>query len=146
MARRGKHQRPRRLSASDLAALGRCEQQAMFRHHNRVERVDPVLAAARRRGDFEHARRNRSVTAKRSRRGPCFIASAVYGGNAWQTETLRAWRDRSLLRNQMGRAFVHVYYRLSPPVANALARRPWAVRLVRVLLDRLVQHVARRIA
>lgn len=144
MTSRGK--RPRRLSASNLAALGRCEQQAMFRHHGRAERMDPALAAARRRGDLEHTRRHRAVTAGRSRRGPCFIATAVYGGEAWQTETLRKWRDRSLMPCRAGRALVRAYYRLSPTVVIALTRRPWAVRLVRVLLDRLVHHVARRMA
>jgi hypothetical protein len=116
----------------------------MFHYHNRAERVDPALAAARRRGDLEHARRHRAVTAERFRRGPCFIATAVYGRDAWQTETLRDWRNHSLMPSRAGRALMHTYYQLSPPVANALARRPWAARLVRVLLDRLVRHLPRR--
>jgi len=140
------NRRQRRVSASDLAALGRCERQAMFRFHKRPERVDAVVKAARKRGEAEHDRRYRDVVSGRSapaghRRGPCFIATAVYGGDAWQTERLRDWRDRSLLECLWGRAFVAVYYRVSPPIAAWLAHRPGATRLVRRLLDGLVRRL-----
>jgi len=55
----------------------------------------------------------------------CFVATAAYGsGMAPEVNTLRFFRDRFLMRNPAGRAFVSVYYRLSPPLAAAIARSP----------------------
>ncbi|MBF8259756.1 MAG: hypothetical protein HW377_2130, partial [Actinobacteria bacterium] len=55
----------------------------------------------------------------------CFIATAAYG-SAMDPEvrTLRRFRDAWLLTNPGGRAFTSVYYRMSPPLAEWIARRP----------------------
>jgi len=55
----------------------------------------------------------------------CFVATAAYGsGMAPEVGTLRLFRDRFLTGNPAGRAFVSVYYRLSPPLAAVIARSP----------------------
>jgi hypothetical protein len=65
----------------------------------------------------------------------CFIATAAFGSKqAWQVELLREFRDQVLLKSAVGKTFVEFYYRHSPPVANAIEKRPWAKSIVRAAL------------
>lgn len=62
----------------------------------------------------------------------CFVATAAWG-DAWHDEvmTLRQFRDRHLLTNTAGRAFVKWYYDRSPPMARFIETRPAARAAVR---------------
>lgn len=67
--------------------------------------------------------------------GPCFIATAAYGTPlAAEIDVLREFRDESLLSGPLGTAFVDAYYRLSPPLADAVAQSPALAALVRAAL------------
>jgi hypothetical protein len=62
----------------------------------------------------------------------CFIATAAYGTPvASEVSILCEFRDRYLLTNRVGSAFVRAYYRLSPAVARFVGSRPPAKKLVR---------------
>jgi hypothetical protein len=69
----------------------------------------------------------------------CFIATAAYGFySAPQVRVLRDFRDQYLLTNLPGRAFVHWYYRHSPPAAHYISNHPGWKALVRAALLPLV--------
>jgi hypothetical protein len=73
----------------------------------------------------------------------CFIATAAYGYyTAPQVQALRDFRDRFLLTNGPGRAFVGWYYHTSPPVADLIRAHPAARTTVRVALYPVVQFAA----
>ncbi|MGH8747067.1 MAG: CFI-box-CTERM domain-containing protein [Burkholderiales bacterium] len=73
----------------------------------------------------------------------CFIATAAYGSRMHPyVRLLRAFRDRDLLTNAPGRWFVATYYRLSPPVAQIIARHETLRAATRWMLWPLVFAVA----
>ncbi|MCE1199369.1 MAG: hypothetical protein LWW85_10410 [Marinilabiliales bacterium] len=62
----------------------------------------------------------------------CFIATACYGDeNAREVVVLRAFRDAVLLKTTVGKGFVRLYYRCSPPLARVIARSKMLQTIVR---------------
>ena len=72
--------------------------------------------------------------------GFCFIATAAYGTEtASQLDILRDFRDQVLLENVLGSRFVEAYYRVSPPVADFIAKNDFLRAVVReALVDPVV--------
>jgi hypothetical protein len=72
--------------------------------------------------------------------GLCAIATAAYGTDkAQEIQILREFRDAVLLPNELGAAFVALYYRTSPAVAGFIFRYEILRATVRVgVIDRIV--------
>ncbi|MEW6026300.1 MAG: CFI-box-CTERM domain-containing protein, partial [Planctomycetota bacterium] len=75
-------------------------------------------------------------------RQSCFIATAVYGNPMHpNVVALRNFRDKYLLTNKPGSAFVKWYYRTSPPIAEYLKKTPLQASAVRLALTPLVYAI-----
>ncbi|HPD57922.1 MAG TPA: hypothetical protein P5294_11075 [Smithellaceae bacterium] len=67
--------------------------------------------------------------------GGCFIATAAFGSPlSGQVMVLREFRDRFLLTNALGSAFVSWYYENSPAASGWIAQHPVARLMVRIAL------------
>ncbi|MCK4822109.1 SBBP repeat-containing protein [bacterium] len=71
--------------------------------------------------------------------GGCFIATAAFGSPVEpQVKVLREFRDRFLLTNTVGKAFVRLYYAWSPSIADFIASNDELRAVVRLSLLPLV--------
>jgi hypothetical protein len=130
------------VSASDLAQMGVCERRMVLAARLGDRRTAHQLAAAARgtrahRRFFREALRRNAGVETSEPKGPCFIATAVYG-QGHETEVLRSFRDRVLRPCRTGRWLIGVYYRLSPALAHWLVLHPLAAAAVGVALRPVV--------
>ena len=119
----------RQVSATELAKLGKCERQAYFDYHYGEDKS--LTAAYITRGNREHEKFNHQLSGSDRR---CFIATAVFGADAVETDILRRFRDERLLPYSAGRAFVTIYYRVSPSIAAFIRCYPTLVVPIRQVL------------
>jgi tetratricopeptide (TPR) repeat protein/predicted RNA-binding Zn-ribbon protein involved in translation (DUF1610 family) len=75
----------------------------------------------------------------------CFIATAAFGTPmAAELDTLRAYRDTVLKSHWVGRAFIFVYYRISPAIAGIIQNYEGMKACVRAVLRKVVQRIKQK--
>lgn len=135
--------RRRYHSISNIVATVYCEQQAIFDRERGEARTMGVRVKAAA-GTFEHKRfelEGKTLAAVDRR---CFIASAIYGPDAPQTNDFRAWRDRVLMPSRVGRTCVRIYYFVSPHMVPLLSRSTAAAAVVRRALNLILSRIGSR--
>lgn len=131
------------ISATELAKLGLCETKLILDRTHGEGKISARAKARRREGTQVHAySQQAAVNANGAVDRRCFVATAVYGPDGWQTDRLRRWRDRCLLPSSTGRVLVAVYYRVSPWLVTRFGRSLSARWVARSLLDFLVARIA----
>ena len=74
----------------------------------------------------------------------CFIATAAYASDCVEPVLiLRDFRDRRLRGSAAGRRAIAIYERLSPSVAETIARHEWLRSVVRAVLVAPAARIAR---
>lgn len=74
--------------------------------------------------------------------GGCYVATSVYGSyDCPQVWTLRRFRDNTLAGTWYGRAFIRMYYAISPKVVKWLGQTEWFKNIGKHILDRMVEKL-----
>jgi hypothetical protein len=87
------------------------------------------------------AQGNRPGPAAKPSSSNCFVATAIYGRDAHETNMLRRWRDDRLLTSKGGHALVRLYYSLSPFLVPYLHRYKPLRRTVQLMLNWFIESV-----
>ena len=113
----------------------------------------PKYGKAARRAYNERQRKKREAarrryygqTVKRGRKkknSGCYVATAVYGSyDCPQVWTLRRYRDDTLSKSRIGRAFIQCYYAISPVLVKWSGEAAWFKKMWKPLLDRIVRRL-----
>lgn len=74
--------------------------------------------------------------------GGCYVATCVYGSyDCPQVWTLRRFRDNTLGSTWYGRAFIKVYYAISPTLVKWFGKTKWFKKMWKGTLDRMVKKL-----
>ena len=74
--------------------------------------------------------------------GSCFIATATYrNDNHPNVVVFREFRDKTLLKNYLGKIFVRVYYNLSPNLAKFIEKNIIARNISLTILNKIVEFL-----
>lgn len=75
----------------------------------------------------------------------CYVATCVYGSyDCPEVWTLRRFRDYSLASTFYGRAFIKIYYAISPTIVNLFGNTIWFKKMWRRALDKMVTNLQER--
>ena len=74
----------------------------------------------------------------------CYVATAVYGSyDCPQVWTLRRYRDYTLAETWYGRAFIRLYYAVSPTLVKRFGHMEWSKKMWKPKLDKMVEKLNR---
>lgn len=74
--------------------------------------------------------------------GGCYVATCVYGSyDCPEVWTLRRYRDYNLANTWYGRAFIRLYYAISPTIVKWFGKTKWFKKMWKRILDRMVKSL-----
>lgn len=88
---------------------------------------------------------NGATSSSTTNGGGCYVATAVYGSyDCPQVWVLRRYRDYTLAETWYGRAFIHIYYAISPTLVKWFGNTKWFTNLLKPTLDKKVSKLHRK--
>ena len=130
------------IPITEIISTVYCEQKYVFDKTYGDLSPKRVVEAAKA-GTAEHSQFEAEGRAGNRGDSRCFIASHIYGIEAPQTNSLRAWRDQHLLPSKAGRVVMSSYYAISPIYLALLRRSSLLSLLTASLLDCFVKFIQR---
>jgi len=95
--------------------------------HNKIKEIDPSYTIPERPQQTSNG---------------CYVATAVYGSyDCPQVWTLRRFRDYTLAETWYGRAFIRIYYAISPTLVKWFGHTEWFKKMWKGKLDRMVANL-----
>jgi hypothetical protein len=85
---------------------------------------------------------NKNSSSSTPSSGGCYVATCVYGSyDCPEVWTLRRFRDDALASTWYGRAFINVYYAISPTIVKCFGKTKWFTSFWKSKLDRMVDKL-----
>ena len=82
---------------------------------------------------------------KRRKKSGCYVATCVYGSyDCPEVWTPRRFRDNTLDASCCGRAFIRIYYAVSPVLVKVFGNQAWFRNLWKSVLDGMVNRLNKR--
>ncbi len=82
---------------------------------------------------------------KRRKQGGCYVATCIYGSyDCPQVWTLRRFRDYTLRETWYGRAFIRIYYFVSPSLVKWFGKAKWFRRIITPFLNNMVESLNKK--
>ena len=86
--------------------------------------------------------RSSFVKKSKKKQEGCYIATAVYGSyDCPEVWVLRRFRDNSLAKSWYGRAFIHIYYAISPLLVEWFGNKAWFRYSSKHIIEKLVKKL-----
>ncbi len=124
-----------KVSALNAAYDDRKEKFSFYKNNNRAMLTDTINWIKEKVGET-------SAEEQTEHKKGCYIATAVYGSyDCPEVWTLRRFRDYDLQATWYGRAFIRVYYALSPSLVKLFGNRKAFNLIWKRRLDRLVKKL-----
>lgn len=83
-----------------------------------------------------------SIQSEKEVKGGCYIATSIYGSyDCPQVWTLRRFRDYTLAETWHGRAFIRIYYAISPTIVKWFGHTEWFKKMWKGKLDHMVENL-----
>ena len=74
--------------------------------------------------------------------GGCYVATAIYGSyDCPEVWTLRRFRDYTLAKSVLGRAFIRTYYAISPTLVKWFGKTKFFNMIFKAPLDKMVKKL-----
>ena len=127
------------VAVTAVAEVAVCERRVYLRA-KLGERTTGEIERNKARGNELHQRAFNQKTPSTSDRR-CFIATAVYGCDALETNRLRRFRDERLLTTWLGTKVVAGYYATSPAIASVAKRSEWVASCLRCVLNLILRVI-----
>lgn len=102
----------------------------IMEYHKKIKEIDPT---------YEIPQNPQNTIASS---GGCYVATAVYGSyDCPEVWTLRRYRDKDLAATWHGRAFIYIYYAISPTLVKWFGHTVWFKKMWRGKLDHMVKKL-----